>query len=87
MIDTNIWLQILVSIDIVLSIVFKYLDGDKKTPLSSIEFHFFMTDLQERLKDIINEDSKERRKELFESELRTYDRIRRIEDKNDKRNE
>ena len=78
-----IWLQVLVSIDIVLSIAFKYLESNnRKTPLSSIEFHFFMQDLQERLNNIIDEDSKERRKELMESELRTYDRIRRIKDGN-----
>ena len=71
------WLQILVSIDIVLSILFRFFDSEKKQPLSSMEFHFFMTDFIGNLNDIINEDSKQRRQELLDSELRTYDRIKR----------
>ena len=77
-----IWLQVLVSIDIVLSIVLWYFGSERTTPLSSIEFHFFMDDFKERIKSIIDEDSKERRKELLDSELRTYDRIKRTKNTN-----
>ena len=69
-------LSILVGLDIVLTVIFRYLDSTKPTPLSSMEFHFFVTDFIEKINFIIDEDSKERRKELFDSELRQYDRIK-----------
>lgn len=77
MLDIN-FLIILVAGDILLTLIFRFIDLDKPQPLSSHEFHFFRYDLEELIEKLINEDSKEARRQLFETKL---DILKAVKDK------
>jgi hypothetical protein len=59
-------LSILVGVNILIDLFFKYKESQKSPPLSSREFHFFRYDDLEKFKEILNESDTETRLQLFE---------------------
>lgn len=53
-----------------------YKEGTREKPMTFLELFMYMENLKEDLEKMIEEESKETRKEMFQDSLRTYDRIK-----------
>lgn len=71
-------LEFLLGANILVILIFRWIDLDRPQPLTSMEWHFFNYDLIDLLTKLINEDNKEARRQLFEAKL---DILKAIKDK------
>ena len=78
-------LIILVLIDIFSGIVYRYLDNRKPSTLTTWEFYSYMYDNKEEIKNILQEENREIRNELFNNYLKTRDLIRNTNERDNKK--
>ena len=76
-------LSLLLGVDIILGIVYRYLDSLKPKPLTFLEFFNFMYDQKQDIVKILEIENVETRKQSFNNYLSTRDLINKI---NEKRN-
>lgn len=76
-------LSLLVGADIILGLIYRYLDSIKPKPLTFLEFFNFMYDQKQDIIKILEEENVETRKHNFNNYLNTRDLINKI---NEKRN-
>ena len=85
MIDTLL-LAILLVVDVLITFAIAFNEYRREAPLTAIEFLFHTMDAEDKIRKILKESDEKKRIEMWESELRIKDKIKKRYDEEIKRN-